>query len=132
MSVESFDPGANTLKLGQEVVEELLAAARLLTEDSFGLSRERTTALAVVARHEADCDWAAAAEVLDDSSIVDLVRLFTLAECLPGWESGAQSPVIPLARELKKRGVFPADLSAWIKSNTDNRFLPYGSLMDRL
>jgi hypothetical protein len=132
LSVESFNPGANTLKLDPEVVEELLAAARLLAEENFGLSRERIAALAAVARHEAGCDWVAAAAVLDDADIVDLVRLFALAERLPGWESGARSPVIPLARELKKREAYPGDLTAWIKSNTDNRFLPYGSLMDRL
>ena len=40
--------------------------------------------------------------------------------------------MIPLVRELKRRGAYPAELTAWIKANTDNRFLPYGNLMDRL
>lgn len=132
MSVESFDPGANALKLGPDVVKELLAGALSLELDGFGLARERIAALAVVARHETGCDWANAAEGLDTEDIVGLVKLFTLGERLPGWAAGAQSPVIPLVAELKKRDAVPADLTAWIKSNTDNRFLPYGSLMDRL
>ena len=41
------------------------------------------------------------------------------------------SPVIWLCRELKKRGAFPdPELIQWIKENTDNKFLPYGNLLD--
>jgi hypothetical protein len=40
--------------------------------------------------------------------------------------------VIPLARLLKSRGDYPEDLTAWIRAHTGNRFLPYGSLLDRL
>ena len=85
-----------------------------------------------MARHGGRCDWQAAAQGLEAEEIERLVRFYTLAEALPGWEAGAQSPVIPLARELKARDAWPDDLTAWIKAHTDNRFLPYGSLMDRL
>ena len=132
MSVEPFDPSAVALKLDAAVVEELIGAAGCLEEDSFGLDRERISALAAVARHDDKSDWKAAAAELASSQLVSLVRLFTLAERLPGWEAGARSPVIPLAAALKDRGDYPDDLTAWIKANTDNRFLPYGSLMDRL
>ena len=132
MSVETFDPGATALKLSDEVVAELLAAADELESADFGLARDRIAALAVVARHDAASDWAGAAEALATDQLIALVRLFTVAEGLPGWEAGARSPVIPMAAELKKRGDFPTDLTSWIKSRTDNRFLPYGSLMDRL
>ncbi|MEM8767035.1 MAG: hypothetical protein AAGE43_06310 [Pseudomonadota bacterium] len=132
MSVEPFDPGALKLRLDAAVLEELIAAATSLDVDGFGLSRERITALAAVARHDGQIDWRAAAAEIDVDALVALIRLYTLAEILPGWESGAKSPVIPLAAELKKRGAYPDDLTAWIKSNTENRFLPYGSLMDRL
>jgi len=73
------------------------------------------------------------ADDLTDAQLLDLIRLFTLAEQqLPGWEAGAASPVVPLAALLRKRGGYPADLNAWIKSHSRNRFLPYGNLMDRL
>lgn len=132
MSVEPFDPSALALKLDAGVLDELTGAADHLEADDFGLSRERISALAAVARHDVKTDWKAAAAELDAAALVALVRLFTLAERLPGWEAGAKSPVIPLAAELKRRGDYPSDLTGWIKANTDNRFLPYGSLMDRL
>lgn len=132
MSVEPFDPNALTLKLDAEVVGELLSAAENLETPDFGLSRERISALAGAARHDAAVDWRQAGEGLSSAELTALIRFFTLAERLPGWESGPKSPVIALAAVLKARGDYPADLTAWIKENTDNRFLPYGSLMDRL
>ncbi len=132
MSVEPFDPSALALKLDADVLEELASAATKLDETDFGLARERVSALAAVARQDAKSDWQAAAGELDSDRLIALIRLYTLAERLPGWEAGPRSPVIPLAAELKKRGDYPDDLTAWIKANTDNRFLPYGSLMDRL
>lgn len=132
MSVEPFDPSAPALKLDSDVLAELVGAAAKLEEADFGLTRERISALAAIARQDAETDWKAAAGELDSVRLVALARLFTLAERLPGWEAGARSPVIVLAAELKKRGDYPDDLTAWIKANTDNRFLPYGSLMDRL
>ena len=37
-----------------------------------------------------------------------------------------------MVRELKRRGRFEVALTTWIKANSTNRFLPHGSLMDRL
>jgi len=77
-------------------------------------------------------EWFKISPDLEQHTIVHLVRFFTIAEAqLPGWEAGSKSPVIWLCRELKKRGAFPnAELIAWIKDNTDNKFLPYGNLLD--
>lgn len=70
------------------------------------------------------------AESLDDAGLETLVRFFTLAEMqLPGWEAGKQSPVIYLVRIMKARGSFTPELRKWIKANTDNRYLPYGSVL---
>ncbi len=70
------------------------------------------------------------AEALDDAEIDCLIRFFTLAEMqLDGWKGGKQSPVIPLVRILKQRGKFSDTLRKWIKTHTDNRFLPYGSAL---
>ena len=132
MSVGSFDPGANTTVLTPDLVAELVAAAGKLETENFGFDPERLAELAAVSRHDADCDWSEAVKELPGESIVALIQLFTLAERLPGWEAGARSPVIPLAATLKKRGEYPDDLTPWIKANSENRFLPYGSLMDRL
>jgi hypothetical protein len=73
--------------------------------------------------------WAFA-EQLTDEEVVTLIRFFTRAEMeLPGWEAGKRSPVIPLVKILKSRDGFGADLRKWIKSNTDNRYLPNGSVL---
>ena len=70
---------------------------------------------------------------VDSAGLIALIRFFTLAEQeLPGWEAGSKSPAIACARELRLRGRYPADLTAWIRDHTDNRFLPYGSLLDRI
>jgi hypothetical protein len=59
-----------------------------------------------------------------------LIRFFTLAEMqLPGWEGGNRSPVIYLAKILKTRGEFSTELKKWVKANTDNRYLPNGSVL---
>lgn len=70
------------------------------------------------------------ADGLVEAELVSLVRFFTLAEMqLPGWEAGNQNPVIPLVRILKERDGFSVELRKWIKANTDNRYLPYGSAL---
>ena len=50
----------------------------------------------------------------------------------PSREAGAQSPVIALAAELRRRHAYPDDFTAWIKAHSSNRFLPHGNLMDKL
>jgi hypothetical protein len=68
------------------------------------------------------------ARALDSERAISLVRLFTLVEeQISGWEGGNKSPVISLVKILKERGDFEADLRKWIKANTKNRYLPYGS-----
>ena len=132
MTVESFDPSAVDHTISDARLARLLDAACCLDEENFGLGTEDVRDLAAVARHP-ESDWSARAGTLGDEEVLALIRLFTLAETrLPGWESGAASPVVPLAAALKRRGAYPADLTRWIRGNTANRFLPYGSLMDRL
>lgn len=66
----------------------------------------------------------------DVASLTSLIRFYTLAEAqLPGWQAGNKSPVIALVTFLKQRDEFPAELRKWIKANTDNRYLPYGSVL---
>ena len=67
--------------------------------------------------------WLSAGASLTDDTIVHLIRFFTLAEQLPGWESANNSPVIALAKILKKRGSgIDKELLLWIKANSRNQF----------
>ena len=73
--------------------------------------------------------WLAAAEPLPDAELLHLMRFFAVAENLPGWEAGAKSPVIPLARILRHRGVrLDKGQLQWLRTVNDNRYLPYGPL----
>lgn len=73
--------------------------------------------------------WRAAAEPLPQADLLHLIRFFAVAENLPGWEAGANSPVIPLAKVLRKRGErLDKALLQWLRQVSDNRYLPYGPL----
>ena len=65
-----------------------------------------------------------------DDVIIDLIKFFTLAEMTySGWKAGKKSPVIYLVKILKGRAVFCDELRKWIKNNSDNRYLPHGSVL---
>jgi len=73
--------------------------------------------------------WQTAAESLLENDLLHLIRFFAVAENLPGWEAGATSPVIQLAKILRKRGVrLDKSLLQWLREVNDNRYLPYGPL----
>ncbi len=131
MSVGAWDPAEQMAELSDAVLAELLAAADCLDEEGFGLSAAQVSRLAATARLRPEA-WQPAA-ALDDEQVIRLVRLYALAEGrFPEWKAGSASPVIALCRLLRRRGAWPAGLTAWIKAHSDNKFLPYGSLADRL
>jgi hypothetical protein len=131
MTVNSFDP-KSVKTVSDADLARLLAGASRLDADDFGFAAPDVAELAALSRHP-DVDWEACSENLSDGDAIALIRLFTLAESVfPGWQAGARSPVVLLAATLKRRGAYPDDLTRWIKANTDNRFLPYGSLLDRM
>lgn len=73
--------------------------------------------------------WQQAADGLPEEDILHLLRFFAVAENLPGWEAGSQSPVIALAQVLRRRGVrLQRELLTWLREVNENRFLPYGPL----
>lgn len=74
--------------------------------------------------------WVSISSTLANEDIIALIKFFTLAEmCYPQWEAGEKSPVIGLAKTLRKKDSgFDKDLLKWIKANTRNKYLPYGPL----
>lgn len=131
MSVESFDPGALSTALDAAAVERLLQASNAQAPE-FGLSQLECASMAGLATAPA-AQWVAAVADLTDSQVESLLRFFTLAEdAINGWQAGAKSPVVALVKVLKARGSYNRELTRWIKANSNNRFLPHGSLMDRL
>ena len=129
--VGTWDPGA-AATLGERQVELIRKACRNLDCGDFGLTAGERGELAPLMTAGAEV-WAAEVGAAASQELIGWIRFLTLAEArLPGFEAGAKSPVILIAGVLRGRGDYPEDLNAWIKANTDNRFLPYGSLADRL
>lgn len=122
MSVGAWEPSG---ALGEPHIAALdAAAAHLETSDP---ARLRQVVAADIGQRTAFFD------ARESAQLIDWLRALTLAEtAIPGCDAGAKSPVIDIARLLRDRGDYPEDLTAWIKSVSKNRFLPYGSLMDRL
>ncbi len=129
--VETWDPTA-ARAFGERQVELIRKACRNLNAGEPGLTVGERGELAPLMTADAEV-WAARLDAISSDELVGWIRFLTLAEArLPGFEAGAKSPVILIARVLRNRGDYPEDLSAWIKANTNNRFLPYGSLAERL
>ena len=125
--VGAWEPPA---KLGDRHARALDAADT--TGDALDVDTEVATRLREVA-HAGDDERAGFFADRSSECLIAWLRVLTLAEeAIPGCKTGARSPVVALARLLRERGEYPDELTAWIKSVSRNRFLPYGSLMDRL
>ncbi len=118
--------------LDAPTLARLSDVADSLDEPNLGLSSEQVSKWAALMKLPPDA-WSPLLEPEPDARLVRLVKALTIAEMqLPGWEAGARSPVIVIVRELQRRKTYPKALTAWIKAHTTNRFLPHGSLLDRL
>lgn len=75
-------------------------------------------------------EWFSIIENLPSTEIITLIKFFTLAEQqFSNWQSEEKSPVIYLAKVLRRRKEpLSKDLLQWIKANSNNKFLPYGPL----
>ena len=128
---QQFDPSQASAELDNALVEQAISAARAQDEGAqLCLTTDEVAALVPAITH---AGWSAVAQDLSTQDLVALIRLFTLGEGqFSSWQAGAKSAVIKLVRIMKARKEMTPELSAWIKTNTDNRFLPHGDLMDRL
>ena len=129
--VGTWDPTAAPA-LGDRQLELIEKACRNLDAADLGLTVAERGELSPLMTAAAEV-WADRVDSTPSEALVGWIRFLTLAEGRwPGFEAGAKSPVILIARVLRARGDYPENLNAWIRANTDNRFLPYGSLADRL
>lgn len=136
MTIETFDPAqlsANSADqpLSQELLQSVLAHALSLDFAApLELDADVVSSLAPLISHRG---WSEVVSALTTIEIIAVIRLFTKGErTYSAWTAGAKSAVIALVKELRGRGEFEASLATWIKANSDNRYLPYGDLMDRL
>ena len=134
MSLGSWDPAAEAqshhVQLGADTLAKLIAYSA--NDELFGLeehlSGDECQALSGLMKIDHGA-WQKAVETLTDDELLHLIRFFAVAENLPGWEAQEKSPVIPLAKSLRKRGVrLDKALLQWLREVNNNRFLPYGPL----
>ena len=135
MSLGSWDPEVGQAQAGfsidKNVLFKFIDLSREQQLEDLGqqLSPEEQQLQAPLMQLGKD-SWFAIADTLSDQELVELMRFFTVAENLPGWEAGDKSPVIWLGKILKKRGTgIDRELLTWIKAHSNNQFLPHGSLM---
>lgn len=134
MSLDSWDPDSElqsrSLELGQAPLARLISYSReeRLSELAELISPEESQVLAGL-MHIEHTAWQSAAEDMGDEDLLHLIRFFAAAENLSGWEAGPRSPVIPLAKTLRGRGVrLERELLRWLREINENRYLPYGPL----
>jgi len=130
--VGTWQPDSNAIALDRSLLVRLAQCAAHLEEPSLGLEPDEVVRYAALMRRSRE-QWRAAAAGADAALLEALIRVLTIAEeKLPNWEGGAHSPVIALAAELRSRGAYPKPLTAWIRAHSQNKFLPWGSIADRL
>jgi hypothetical protein len=134
MSLGSWDPDADSaahhLQIEPTTLSRFIGYSReeQLSQLEQLISGDENQVLAGLMQIDHSA-WLAAIESLPEEDLLHLIRFFAVAENLPGWEAGPKSPVIPLAKTLRKRGVrLDKALLHWLREVNDNRFLPYGPL----
>jgi len=120
--------------LSEQVLSRLVACAMAdrLDEPGMGLTQVEVSSFAPLMQLKWNL-WSSLLMSLNTEQLIALARFLTLAEeRLTGWQSGANSPVIAIAKVLRAENSWPDDLTEWVRENSTNRFIPHGSLMDRL
>ncbi|MCR9260004.1 MAG: hypothetical protein NXH95_09795 [Pseudomonadaceae bacterium] len=130
MTVDTFDPSAMAQPIDAKLAAALCAAAEISADNELVLAELDVKRFAPMA---SGGDWSTLGDELSDEQVAQLIRIFTLGEMqFSSWTAADKSPVIALVQLLKQRGVYEPEMTRWIKSNTTNRFLPHGNLLNRL
>ncbi len=79
----------------------------------------------------AEDQWQTVINEMEQQERLDLATFYTVAEMkLSGWEARDKNPAIWIYRFLKKTKQLPEkDIIKALKGKTDNRFIPYGSVL---
>ena len=131
MNIGNWTPTNPDAEIDSALLETGLTASRegKLEELTQILSLDQQTDLASQLRLPKET-WLIALEHYNSEQLKALLRFFVRAEMLvPGCEVGDQSPAIRANKLLRQRGdrLTKEDL-LWIRENTNNRFIPNGSI----
>lgn len=126
VTVDSWQPApapASSLPTAQLELIFSLASAPFNRED---VSRQLEW-LEPLARSE-KAVWTEVASQMNEAELRQCIEFFTHLEEQCNLDLGSKSPVIPLFKVLKKQVGIDRDLVQWVKSNTQNKYLPFGPL----
>lgn len=128
--VHDWDPASHTL--GRVHRELLNHVASEIEDEKLRLEPRQLDTLRSLYLINAPT-WTEFAADKSDEELNNWIKVLTLCpEQYSGFAVEARSPVIPIVRALRQRGTYSTKLNNWIKTNSSNRFLPHGSLADRL
>ncbi|GAA6134979.1 hypothetical protein NBRC116188_17690 [Oceaniserpentilla sp. 4NH20-0058] len=126
MSVDSWQPVKPPSQLSQAQLNQLFTISQGQPKEcDFTSELEFIQPLA----HLDKKIWEEIADSLDQNQQINLIGLFTLAEEQGNWYLGEKSPVIPLFKALRRQHGIDKPLVKWVKSHTQNKFLPFGPLL---
>jgi len=128
MSIGSWQPEPQSLNtLNHQQIDPLLE--KLAADDeSLAWLAESLDWVEPLAKAEKKA-WAELSIALETSQLISLIHFFTRLEKEQNWDLGDKSPVIPLFKQLKKSEGLDRELVQWVKSHTNNKFLPFGPLL---
>ena len=131
MSVGNWSPSPADRIINTELIDQALPLCRNEQLESLPapFNEEECLELAGMMRLP-ESAWQEPLAGYSEEELHQLVRFFVRAEMLSsGCEAGEQSPAIWVHRELKRRGgKLSRDELGWIRTHTDNRFIPHGAL----
>lgn len=126
MTVDSWQPIQAVTQISAQDLEKLLLCAQ-----STDLTQNLTAdfkwiqPLAMLAPQK----WTEICQSLNNTQLISLIKLFCKAEQDLTWDLGDKSPVIALFKFYRKQAGIDKELVQWVKSHSDNKFLPFGPLL---
>jgi hypothetical protein len=128
MTIGTWDPDAIQAQIRPE---QLKAALAFTDPNTFPTQAPPQLMPLQALMNSPRSAWQPLLEPMSNPELTELCRFFTLAEARwADWFGGDKNPVIWIYKDLKARGEVPDKaLALWIKTHSDNRFLPHGNLL---
>ncbi len=126
MSVDSWQPIQAPNQLDQVALKKLIDQATQVKDVSH-LNAEMDWIQPLA--HTDNKIWSQSAQNLQETELTALIRLLTLLEEKHNWNMAEKSPVIALFKALRKKSGIDKELVQWVKTNSENKYLPFGPLL---
>ena len=126
MTVDSWQPTPTPQAISAEDLKRLLiCASDFQTHKNFTPEFDWIQPFAQV---DASI-WQNAVENLNDEQLIEVIKLLTSLETSKNWDLAEKSPVIAVFKAYKKKSGVNRELVKWVKTHSDNQYLPFGPLL---